>query len=178
MAPAHADAEPRTTDTEHRGRSTRLKRRRKSSHSPERFHRVRPDTHDARTRVHDSDSGSDSESSVPSPSAKKKSRRRSDAEPDHTLRGRARKRECSRNGVATPISESGSGGDGEEGYRRGKRRRSSPPSRRSESLEGDEEVRRQRSLPNLYRVVSEGVHGDGGWDTSDGEGGEGKGDAG
>lgn len=68
----------------------------------------------------------------------KKNRRRSDAEPDHTLRGRARR-------SRSPIIE------GEE---REVRKRSQPPSRhrvRGEE-DGDEgALRRQRSFPNLYR---------------------------
>jgi len=76
-----------------------------------------------------------STSSSPSPPPfTKKPRRRSDAEPDHTLRGRARD--------TRPIDEK----------RERERSRSRPPSRhRSESADDSKgRVRRQRSLPNIY----------------------------
>ncbi|KAH7120753.1 hypothetical protein B0J11DRAFT_47297 [Dendryphion nanum] len=127
----------------------RLKRRRNPSHSPRRA--------SSPSRGHDRDSGSrhknrhrrlhrasSSSRSVTPPLPVRKSRRRSDAEPDHTLRGRARLRSPSRS--RSPILE------GEEGeMNRTHRKRSPPPSRhRSESAVG-EGARRQRSLPNTYK---------------------------
>jgi hypothetical protein len=83
----------------------------------------------------DPDPSTSSTSSSPEPPRyTKKTRRRSDAEPDHTLRGRARD--------TRPIEEK----------RERERSRSRPPSRhRSESANDSEgRVRRQRSLPNIY----------------------------
>lgn len=148
------DAAPDAQDVDtERGR---LKRRRMSSHSPPRA--------PSPSRGHDRESGSrhrhhhrkhhraSSEVSLtpPPPSAKKANRRRSDAEPDHTLRGRARNRSESRS--RSPTIE---GGERELGERT-VRKRSQPPSRhRIEEEEEDEgdvsAVRRQRSFPNLYK---------------------------
>lgn len=124
----------------------RLKRRRVPSHSPLRA--------PSPSRGHDRDSGSrhrhhyrkhhraSSSSSISPPPFAKKNRRRSDAEPDHTLRGRARNRSRSRNRTRSPIPE---GDEGERSHRK----RSPPPSRhRSESAV---HARRRRSLPNLYK---------------------------
>jgi hypothetical protein len=78
-------------------------------------------------------------------------RRRSDAEPDHTLRGRARNRSESRS--RSPILE----GEDEAGLRV-VRKRSQPPSRGwmerddAEAVDGlSGGMRRQRSFPNLYK---------------------------
>ncbi|KAJ4987915.1 hypothetical protein SVAN01_06645 [Stagonosporopsis vannaccii] len=144
------------TDAEERGR---LKRRRMSSHSPARA--ASP------SRGHERDSGSrhrhhhrhhhrDSESaSMTPPAASKKQRRRSDAEPDHTFRGRVRNRSGSRERTGSPIFEDD---DTSEEEVRVLRKRAQPPSRpRAEAAEEDEvELRRQRSYPNLYRKDSKG----------------------
>ena len=150
-----ADAD---TEAEERGR---LKRRRKSSHSPPRA--ASP------SRGHDRDSGSrhrhhrrnfhrDSESAsmTPPPGAygQKKQRRRSDAEPDHTFRGRARNRSGSRERTGSPIFEDD---DASEEEVRELRRRAQPPSRPRADIEEDEvELRRQRSYTKLHRKDSKG----------------------
>ncbi|PVI04438.1 hypothetical protein DM02DRAFT_611464 [Periconia macrospinosa] len=147
------------TEAEQRGRLKR--RRRMSSHSPPRA--------PSPSRGHERDSGSrhrhhhrkhhraDSSCSL-TPSAEvleRKNRRRSDAEPDHTLRGRARNRSQSRSRRA--ISEGEDDGDAssdEERWVRGGRKRDVPPSRaRLLGQDGDaidREMRRQRSLRNMY----------------------------
>jgi hypothetical protein len=75
----------------------------------------------------------------------KKARRRSDAEPDHTFRGRARNRSRTR----SPILEGEGVGAGSDGEMKRFRKRSQPPSRHGEEDRG--EVRRQRSFPNMYK---------------------------
>ena len=140
-------------EAEERGR---LKRRRLSSHSPRRA--------SSPSRGHDRNSGSryrqhhrkhhrpsspPSSISPPTP-AQKKTRRRSDAEPDHTFRGRARKRSGSRGRTRSPILEGEDACAEDEGKRF--RKRSAPPSRpRVDVAEEGGEVRRQRSYPNLYK---------------------------
>ncbi|KAL5451511.1 hypothetical protein PMIN07_008283 [Paraphaeosphaeria minitans] len=142
----------------------RLKRRRLSSHTPPRA--------SSPSRGHDRDSGSrhrhhyrkhqraSSSSSAfveTPPVAAKKNRRRSDAEPDHTFRGRVRNWSESRS--RSPIVE------GEEERERGKkkerergvRKRSQPPSRGRDGGGEDVEnvIRRLRSYPNMYRQGTE-----------------------
>lgn len=142
-------------EAEERGR---LKRRRMSSHSPPRA--------TSPSRGHERDSGSrhrhhhrhhrrDSESaSMTPPAASKKQRRRSDAEPDHTFRGRVRNRSGSRERTGSPIFEDD---DASEGEVRVLRKRAQPPSRpRAEAEDVEVELRRQRSYPNLYRKDSKG----------------------
>lgn len=152
---------PSELEAEERGR---LKRRRKSSHSPRRA--------SSPSRGHDRTSGSryrhhhrkhhrpasPASSVSPSSLAQKKHRRRSDAEPDHTFRGRVRNRSAT-------LEEDGDGDltrDREklkEGIRG--RKRSMPPSRKREDEVDGEGVRRQRSYPNLYkeeRRDSKGSH--------------------
>jgi hypothetical protein len=137
-------------EAEERGR---LKRRRMSSHSPPRA--ASP------SRGHDRDSGSrhrhhhrnhhrDSESAsmTPPPSVQKKQRRRSDAELDHTFRGRARNRSGSRERTGSPIFEDD---DASEEEVRELRKRAQPPSRPRADGEAEKgELRRRRSYPNLY----------------------------
>ncbi|KAF2637441.1 hypothetical protein P280DRAFT_521124 [Massarina eburnea CBS 473.64] len=132
----------------------RLKRRRMSSHSPPRA--------PSPSRGHDRDSGSrhrhhhrkhhraDSSDSITPPRSITKNRRRSDAEPDHTLRGRARNRSQSRS--QSPICE------GEEMGAREARRRDQPPSRgrNGSGEEDDGKMRRQRSLRNIYELERNG----------------------
>lgn len=141
-------------DAEERGR---LKRRRLSSHSPRRA--------SSPSRGHDRCSGSrfrqhhrkhhrpSSPASSVSPSSllQKKARRRSDAEPDHTFRGRARNRSGSRGKNRSPIIEDDDiGVESDEDFKRF-RKRSAPPSRhRVDGAEEGEDIRRQRSYPNLY----------------------------
>jgi hypothetical protein len=119
------------------------------SPSPSRAHdRPSGSRHRHHHRNHHRDSSSPSllsgsDSATPPRSAKKYRRRRSDAEPDHTFRGRARKFSRSRSRIAE-----GQGEDQEEEYQEKRRKRSPPPSRhRSESAV---DARRQRSLPNTY----------------------------
>ena len=150
------------TDAEERGR---LKRRRLSSHSPPRA--ASP------SRGHDRDSGSrhrhhhrnhhrDSESAsmTPPPTVQKRQRRRSDAEPDHTFRGRARNRSGRRERTDSPIFEDdhvSEEANPSEAEVRELRKRAQPPSRpRAEAEENEGELRRQRSYPNLYRKDSKG----------------------
>ena len=126
-------------DFEARGR-IRNKKRRVSQLEPVR----RSELHDSFSKQshplsRDHGHSTSSTSSSPSPlRSTKKTRRRSDAEPDHTLRGRARD--------TRPIEEK----------RERERSRSRPPSRhRSESEsagDGEGRVRRQRSLPNIYHA--------------------------
>ncbi|KAF1843474.1 uncharacterized protein K460DRAFT_368379 [Cucurbitaria berberidis CBS 394.84] len=141
------EAEP-----EERGR---LKRRRQSSHSPRRA--------SSPSRGHDRHSGSryrqhhrkhhrpsSPSSSISPPTAlQKKTRRRSDAEPDHTFRGRARNRSGSNGRTQSPILEDEDARAEEWGK---SRKRSAPPSRpRVDGAEEGGEVRRQRSYPNMYK---------------------------
>ncbi|OAL03280.1 hypothetical protein IQ06DRAFT_291103 [Phaeosphaeriaceae sp. SRC1lsM3a] len=132
----------------------RLKRRRQTSLSPRRA--------SSPSRGHDRNSGSryrehhrkhhrpsSPPSSISPPTViQKKQRRRSDAEPDHTFRGRARNRSGSRGRTRSPILE---GEDDEQESARTLRRRSQPPSRHKMIDEDDEsaELRRQRSYHKL-----------------------------
>jgi hypothetical protein len=142
----------------------RLKRRRVFSHSPPRasspsrgHDRDSGSRHRHHHRKHHRGSSSRSLQQSSSPSrcgTTKKNRRRSDAEPDHTLRGRARNRSGSRS--RSPILE---GQDEETSFVR-RLRRSQPPSRKRagdlEPVRFDQDrgdVRRQRSFPNLYGDV-------------------------
>jgi hypothetical protein len=143
-------------DAEERGR---LKRRRKSSHSPPRA--------SSPSRGHDRNSGSryrehhrkhhrpssPTSSVSPPTSAQKKTRRRSDAEPDHTFRGRARNRSGSRGRTRSPILEDDVAVESEKEVEVKRfRKRSAPPSRhRGEGAEEGGDIRRQRSYPNLYK---------------------------
>ena len=86
-----------------------------------------------------------------------KRRRRSDAEPDHTLRGRVRQRSGSPS--RSLIFQV------EEKIPRAVRKRSQPPSRRrlgqgSQSKRREDLVRRLRNHPNLYRQDPEQAEGD------------------
>jgi hypothetical protein len=141
-------------EPEERGR---LKRRRQSSLSPRRA--------SSPSRGHDRTSGSRYQehhrkhhrpssppSSISPPTVtQKKTRRRSDAEPDHTFRGRVRNRSGSQRGTRSPISE---GEDGDEESLRTVRRRSQPPSRHKIEEDDDEsaELRRQRSYRKLHKA--------------------------
>jgi len=123
----------------------RRKRRRSPSKSPTRS--------ESPSRGHTRSSGSRHRhhyrkhhhvSSSPSPTPPgRRNRRRSDASLDHNIRGRPRQR--SRHRTRSPILESVS-------PPRHRRKRSQPPSRRRESNESGKspDLRRQRSLPNLY----------------------------
>lgn len=124
----------------------RLKRRRQTDYSPS----VPSSPSRAPDRDGNSPQRADSSASVtPPPRPKRVDRRRSDAEPDHTLRGRARNRSRSRQRTGSPILEGHSDKEDEGDDRRAYRKRSPPPSRhRSESAV---EARRQRSLPNMYK---------------------------
>lgn len=141
-------------DPEERGR---LKRRRQSSHSPRRA--------SSPSRGHDRDSGSryrqhhrkhhrptsPASSATPPLSTQKKTRRRSDAEPDHTFRGRARNRSGSRGKTRSPIQENDVAVESDDEVKKF-RKRSAPPSRhRIDGADEGGEVRRQRSYPNLYK---------------------------
>lgn len=141
-------------ESEERGR---LKRRRQSSHSPRRA--------SSPSRGHDRNSGSryrqhhrkhhrpssPASSATPPGSTQKKTRRRSDAEPDHTFRGRPRKRSGSRGRTRSPILEDDVAIESDDDERRF-RKRSAPPSRHRVDDAGEGgEVRRQRSYPNLYK---------------------------
>ncbi|KAH8710003.1 hypothetical protein GQ44DRAFT_455074 [Phaeosphaeriaceae sp. PMI808] len=160
-------------EIEERGR---LKRRRHSSHSPRRA--------SSPSRGHERNSGSryrehhrkhhrpsSPASSISPPTlGQKKMRRRSDAEPDHTFRGRVRLRSGSRGATRSPLLESDVDGDGNadvdvkivvdhENPRRF-RRRSQPPSRHKiKDEEGDVdgdtlvELRRQRSYHQLRKAA-------------------------
>lgn len=143
MPPLHSD------NSEERGR---LKRRRLSSHSPPRA--------TSPSRGHDRESGSrhrhhyrkhrkqsSSASISPMPSRAPETRRRSDAEPDHTLRGRARNR--SNSGTRSPLLE-----EDEQEVESSHRKRSPPPSRHQSG--SSTRARRRRSLPNLYKEESSG----------------------
>ncbi|KAH6454034.1 hypothetical protein HBI57_144880 [Parastagonospora nodorum] len=137
-------------EAEERGR---LKRRRQSQVSPRRA--------SSPSRGHDRNSGSRYRehhrkhhrpcsplSSVSPPNAaQKKMRRRSDAEPDHTFRGRVRNRSGSRGRTRSPLIEGDD--DAQEGPRT-YRRRSQPPSRhKTEEGEDGGELRRQRSYHKM-----------------------------
>lgn len=132
----------------------RLKRRRLSSHTPPRA--ASP------SRGHERDSGSrhrhhyrkhqrassTSSTFIETPPSMKKNRRRSDAEPDHTFRGRVRNREGSRS--RSPLVEGEEVREKEE--ERVVRKRSQPPSRGRDGQEDVENaLRRLRSYPNMYR---------------------------
>jgi hypothetical protein len=146
--PDHHTAGP---EGEERGR---LKRRRQTTLSPRRA--------SSPSRGHDRNSGSryrehhrkhhrpsSPPSSISPPAAtQKKQRRRSDAEPDHTFRGRVRNRSGSRGRTRSPILE---GEDDEAANARTLRRRSQPPSRHKMDAEADPsaELRRQRSYHKL-----------------------------
>jgi hypothetical protein len=137
------------TEAEQRGRLNQ--RRQSSQHSPRRA--------SSPSRGHDRGSGSrykehhrkhhrpsSPTSSVSPPTCvQKKARRRSDAEPDHTFRGRARNRSRTR----SPILEGEDVGAGSDGEMKRFRKRSQPPSRHGGEDRG--EVRRQRSFPNMYK---------------------------
>jgi hypothetical protein len=140
------------SEVEQRGR---LKRRRHSSASPRRA--------SSPSRGHDRGSGSryrehyrkhhrpsSPVSSVSPPTvAQKQTRRRSDAEPDHTFRGRVRNRSGSRGSTRSVIEE----GEYDSGERlRTFRRRSQPPSRHKIEEEdvASAELRRQWSYRSLY----------------------------
>ncbi|OCK81907.1 hypothetical protein K432DRAFT_424588 [Lepidopterella palustris CBS 459.81] len=132
--------------SEERGRRNQRCSRSKSlsrSQSPSRGH-TRPSA--SRHRHHHRNHHRTSSSSSHSP-PKKKNRRRSDAELDHNLRGRPRRR--SRERTRSPILESVS-------PPRNRRKRSQPPSRERRKKDGREdekrspEGRRGRSLPNQY----------------------------
>jgi hypothetical protein len=140
------------SEAEQRGR---LKRRRHPSASPRRA--------SSPSRGHDCNSGSRHRehhrkhhrpaspvSSVSPPTlAQKKTRRRSDAEPDHTFRGRVRNRSGSRGSTRSAIAE---GEDDTEERLRTFRRRSQPPSRHKIEEEDidNAELRRQWSYRTLY----------------------------
>jgi hypothetical protein len=148
------DSMPITTQPEGEERG-RLKRRRQSSLSPRRA--------SSPSRGHDRRSGSryrehhrkhhrpssPLSSISPPTTAQKKIRRRSDAEPDHTFRGRVRNRSGSRGRTRSPILE---GDDDDQAIARTFRRRSQPPSRHkaeeADNVEGAE-LRRQRSYHKL-----------------------------
>jgi hypothetical protein len=99
---------------------------------------------------------------TPPPAAQKKQRRRSDAEPDHTFRGRARNRSGSRERTGSPIFEDDDDdgaseiANASEAEVRELRKRAQPPSRPREAEEEEGELRRQKSYPNLYRKDSKG----------------------
>jgi hypothetical protein len=136
-------------DSEERGRLNQ--RRQSSQHSPRRASSPSRG-HDRRSasryrehhRKHHRPSSPTSSVSPPT-AVQKKTRRRSDAEPDHTFRGRARNRSRTR----SPILEGADVAVGSDGEERRYRKRSQPPSRHGD--EGRGEIRRQRSYPNLYK---------------------------
>ncbi|KAH7070914.1 hypothetical protein FB567DRAFT_211144 [Paraphoma chrysanthemicola] len=150
-------------EAEERGR---LKRRRLSSTSPRRA--------SSPSRGHERNSGSryrehhrkhhrpsSPASSVSPPTIKqKKLRRRSDAEPDHTFRGRARKRSHSRGRTSSPLLEDDT--TFIERLRTLRKKRSQPPSRHKIDEENDDDgaaLRRERShhkLPSTGRRDSKG----------------------
>jgi hypothetical protein len=147
-------------DADERGR---LKRRRQSSQSS-------PRRAPSPSRGHDRNSGSryrqhhrkhhrpsSAGSSVSPPtSGQKKTRRRSDAEPDHTFRGRVRNRSGDRGRTRSPILEGDGAVEDSEDDVREFRKRSAPPSRhRVDGPNEGGEVRRQRSYPNLYEETQE-----------------------
>ncbi|KAI8931312.1 hypothetical protein NX059_011654 [Plenodomus lindquistii] len=143
-------------DSEERGR---LKRRRLSSHSPRRA--------SSPSRGHDRRSGSryrhhhrnhhrpsSPTSSISPPTVdQKRTRRRSDAEPDHSFRGRARNRSGSSGKARSPVCEDGNFSVESVETLKKIRKRSQPPSRhRADGAEDDVEIRRQRGYPNLYKA--------------------------
>ncbi|CAI6337089.1 unnamed protein product [Periconia digitata] len=173
----HSTHDTTKLDAEPRGRLKR--RRRMSSHSPPAPRATSP------SRGHDRDSGSrhrhhhrkhhraDSSSSATPPPGLVggvNRRRRSDAEPDHTLRGRVRNRSRSRSGrVISEEDGDSDGGGGEDGTyeseergvrERRRRRRDVPPSRArvlgEDGQAVDREMRRQRSLRNMYEYSKHG----------------------
>lgn len=148
-------------EAEERGR---LKRRRQSSVSPRRA--------SSPSRGHDRTSGSryrqhyrkhhrpssPASSASPTTAAQKKTRRRSDAEPDHTFRGRARNRSRSSGRARSPRSEDADK-EGEEV--RTLRKRIQPPSRhRIDEEDEGAELRRQRSHVNVHEEVRRGSEGE------------------
>jgi hypothetical protein len=146
---------PKMVDSEEEAEERgRLKRRRQCSHSPRRA--------SSPSRGHDRKSGSryrehhrkhhrpssPSSSISPPTAALKKTRRRSDAELDHTFRGRIRIRSGSRGRTRSPILE---GEDDDPQGLRAVRKRSQPPSRHQTDEAGEEnELRRQRSYHKLH----------------------------
>jgi hypothetical protein len=147
-SPKTAESE---AEAEERGR---LKRRRQHSHSPRRasspsrgHDRISGSRYREHHRKHHRPSSPSSSISPPT-AALKKTRRRSDAEPDHTFRGRMRNRSSSRGRTRSPILE---GEDDDQQGLRAVRKRSQPPSRhqRAEGEEGNE-LRRQRSYHKLH----------------------------
>ncbi|KAF2648857.1 hypothetical protein K491DRAFT_227526 [Lophiostoma macrostomum CBS 122681] len=160
LNPTHISSSLDIPTEEERGR---FKRRRQEtprrSPSPSRGHdRPSGSRHRHHHRNHRRESSSPSllsgsDSATPPRSAKKYRRRRSDAEPDHTFRGRARNISRSR----SPIVEGHGEDEEEEAYQEKRRKRSPPPSRhRSESAL---DARRQRSLPNTYMKGKRGGEG-------------------
>lgn len=144
-------------EVEERGR---LKRRRLSSHSPRRasspsrgHERRSGSRYRAHHRKHHRPSSPLSSVSPPT-LTQKKARRRSDAEPDHTFRGRVRNRSGNRGQNESTILEDDDAILDSEDDPKSTRKRSAPPSRhradRPEEEEEEEEIRRQRSYPNLY----------------------------
>ena len=82
--------------------------------------------------------------------AQKKTRRRSDAEPDHTFRGRMRNRSGSMGRTGSPTLDDEAEAKGT--LRAPRRRRSQPPSRHTiEEEDEGVELRRQRSYHNMYK---------------------------
>ncbi|USP73473.1 hypothetical protein yc1106_00747 [Curvularia clavata] len=145
------------TDADERGR---LKRRRQSSHhsprrafSPSRGHdRDSGSRYREHHRKHHRPSSPVSSVSPPTPE-QKKTRRRSDAEPDHTFRGRARKRSIDRARTQSPLVEDEDVFLESDDDVKTVRKRSQPPSRhRVDEADLATELRRQRSYPNLYKV--------------------------
>ncbi|KAH7062831.1 hypothetical protein BKA63DRAFT_572841 [Paraphoma chrysanthemicola] len=147
-------------EAEERGR---LKRRRLSSTSPRRA--------SSPSRGHERNSGSryrehhrkhhrpsSPASSVSPPTIKqKRMRRRSDAEPDHTFRGRARKRSHSRGRTSSPLLEDDT--TFIDRLRTLRKKRSQPPSRHKIDEEDGAALRRERShhkLPSTGRRDSKG----------------------
>jgi hypothetical protein len=147
-SPKTAESE---AEAEERGR---LKRRRQYSHSPRRasspsrgHDRVSGSRYREHHRKHHRPSSPSSSISPPA-AALKKTRRRSDAEPDHTFRGRMRNRSSSRGRTRSPILE---GEDDAQQGLRAVRKRSQPPSRHQRDEAGEEnELRRQRSYHKLH----------------------------
>ncbi|KAL5119457.1 hypothetical protein ACEQ8H_002727 [Pleosporales sp. CAS-2024a] len=164
LANAMTDAEhTMPTDTEaeergrlHRRRQTWLSRRRASS--PSRGHERKSGS---RYREEDRKHGRPSapRTSVSPPKAlplQTKARRRSDAEPDHTFRGRPRNRSSSSGRTGSPILDAADDDDNEDdaARRRHFRRRSPPPSRHK--VDGEDEegraLRRERSYHKGYKM--------------------------
>jgi hypothetical protein len=137
--------ESTASDSEARGR-IRNNKRRASQLEP--VHAI--ERHDSFSHRFFSHLHSNSSTSPSPPRSAKKSRRRSDAELDHTLRGRARKR------TPTPCDnrqdDTNAIAEEEEVWEGRGRKRSQEPSRHfsRSTKDGDTGVRRQRSFPNLY----------------------------